>query len=59
VGIVVAGMLLLNFIGDAGARREVVLGLAGYFLFFGPGWFTEIRERMETQERRRRFKGED
>jgi hypothetical protein len=61
LGIVVAALAVLNFINDPLVRLESVAGFSSYFLFFSVSWFDEIKLRLESRARMRRFqdKGED
>lgn len=54
-----AALLLLGFLsGSWEYRAAVIVSLANYFLFFGPGLVTEARQRSEIAARRRRFEQE-
>lgn len=59
LGIVFGILVLLNFLISPSQRLTILAGLSGYFIFFAMYWFNEIKERMETRARRRRFQGKE
>jgi len=59
IGIVVGGITLLVFIGQAASRLQILAALSSYLLFFGPYWYGGIKQRAEAKARMRRFRGED
>jgi hypothetical protein len=59
VALVVSGVALLNFVNAPDFRRELLAGMASYFLFFSSHWYGQVKEWWETKERRRRFQAGD
>jgi len=54
-----AAVLILEFLGGSMEYRiGLIVALANYFLFFGPGLVAEARQRNEIAARRRRFEQE-
>lgn len=59
LAIIYGGFLALAFL-LGGESRLVILGsVANYLLFFGPSYWTHLREQAALRERRRRFSGQD
>ena len=54
-----AAFILVQFCIDPHLRLMILASLSTYFLFFLPGWWTQLRLRAEARGRRKRFRNDD